>query len=314
VTDTRTEPLGGHEESSRLLPVALVLAGMSAQQLGTTVAALLFPTVGAAGMVTLRQLMSALALLAVCRPVLRGYSRADWAVICGFGLALATMNGLFYQAVARIPLGAAVTFEVLGPLALSVLTSRRAMSALWAALALAGVALLGRGGLTELTGSGVAFAVGAGAMWAVYILASKQAGARFPKADGLALAISVAAVVSLPIGIADAGTALLRPEALGSGLAVALLCSAVPYTLELLALRRLTAGAFGVLLSLSPAVAALAGFIVLHQQLSPIQMLAIGLVVVASTGAVRTAPPDRPVAPRPLPLPSPSAAGSGGRP
>jgi inner membrane transporter RhtA len=287
VTDTRT-PLGGQEESSRLVPVALVLAGMSAQQLGTAVAALLFPTVGAAGMVTLRQLMSALVLLAVCRPVLRGYSRADWAVICGFGLALATMNGLFYQAVARIPLGAAVTFEVLGPLALSVLTNRKAMSALWAALALAGVALLGHGGLTQLTGSGVAFALGAGAMWAAYILASKQAGTRFPNADGLALAISVAAVVSLPIGIADAGVTLLRPEALGSGLAVALLCSAVPYTLELLALRRLTAGAFGVLLSLSPAVAALAGFIVLHQQLSQIQMLAIGLVVVASTGAVRT--------------------------
>jgi inner membrane transporter RhtA len=293
VTDTRTAPLGGQEESSRLVPVALVLAGMSAQQLGTTVAALLFPMVGAAGMVTLRQLMSALVLLAVCRPVLRGYSRADWAVICGFGLALATMNGLFYQAVARIPLGAAVTFEVLGPLALSVLTSRKAMSALWAALALAGVALLGRGGLTQLTGSGVAFALGAGAMWAVYILASKQAGTRFPKADGLALAISVAAVVSLPIGIAEAGVTLLRPEALGSGLAVALLCSAVPYTLELLALRRLTAGAFGVLLSLSPAVAALAGFIVLHQQLSLIQMLAIGLVVVASTGAVCTGRSDR---------------------
>jgi inner membrane transporter RhtA len=285
--------LGGHEESSRLVPVALVLAGMSAQQLGTAVAALLFPTVGAAGMVALRQLMSALVLLAVCRPALRGYSRADWAVVCGFGLALATMNGLFYQAVARIPLGAAVTFEVLGPLALSVLTTRKAMSALWAALALAGVALLGGGDLTQLTGTGVAYALGAGAMWAAYILASKQAGTRFPRADGLALAISVAAVVSLPIGIADAGVALLRPDALGTGLAVALLCSAVPYTLELLALRSLTAGAFGVLLSLSPAVAALAGFLVLGQQLSPTQMLAIGLVVVASTGAVHTGRSDR---------------------
>jgi inner membrane transporter RhtA len=293
VTDTRTAPLCGQEESSRLVPVALVLAGMAAQQLGTAVAALLFPTVGAAGMVALRQLMSALVLLAVCRPALRGYSRADWAVICGFGLALAAMNGLFYQAVARIPLGAAVTFEVLGPLALAVWTSRRPVSALWAALALAGVALLGGGDLTQLTGTGVAFALGAGAMWAAYILASQQAGTRFPRADGIALAISVAAVVSLPIGIADAGVALLRPEALGSGLAVALLCSTVPYTLELLALRRLTAGAFGVLLSLSPAVAALAGFLVLHQQLSPTQMLAIGLVVVASTGAVHSSRSDR---------------------
>jgi inner membrane transporter RhtA len=288
MTETRTAPLGGREDSSRLVPVVLVLAGMSAQQLGTTVAALMFPAVGASGMVALRQLMSALVLLAVCRPVLRGHSCADWAVICGFGLALALMNGLFYQAVARIPLGAAVTFEVLGPLALSVLTSRRALSALWAALALAGVALLGRGGLTDLTGSGVAFALGAGAMWAGYILASQQAGTRFPRADGVALAISVAAVISLPFGIADAGTALLRPDVLGSGLAVALLCSAVPYTLELLALRRLTAGAFGVLLSLSPALAALAGFVVLHQQLSPTQVVAIGLVVAASTGAVRT--------------------------
>jgi inner membrane transporter RhtA len=121
----------------------------------------------------------------------------------------------------------------------------------------------------------------------------EAAGRRFPRADGLALAISVAAVVSLPVGIADAGVALLRPEALGAGLVVALLCSAVPYTLELLALRRLRAGAFGVLLSLSPAVAALAGFIVLDQQLAPVQMVAIGLVVVASTGAVRTGRPDR---------------------
>ena len=268
--------------------MALVLGGMVAQQLGTAVAALSFPMVGAAGMVALRQLWAALMLLAVCRPALRGYGRADWAVVCGFGLALTAMNGLFYQAAARIPLGAAVTFEVLGPLALSVMTSRKAVSVLWAALALAGVALLGCGGLTQLTGSGVAFALGAGVMWAGYILASKQAGTRFPKADGLALAMSVAAVLSLPIGVADAGVTLLRPEALGSGLAVALLCSTLPYTLELLALRRLTASAFGVLTSLSPAVAALAGFFVLHQYLSPIQLLAIGLVVVASAGVVRT--------------------------
>ncbi|MFC7306116.1 DMT family transporter [Streptomyces monticola] len=274
----------------RLGGVGLVVAGALSTQFGSAVAALLFPRAGALGVVTLRLVLSALLLVAVCRPRLRGHSRADWAVVCGFGIALGGMNTLFYQAIERIPLGPAVTLEVLGPLALSVIASRRLASLLWAALALAGVFLLGgggAGGFGELNLAGAAFALGAGAMWAAYILLSARAGARFPKADGLALAMSVAALVSLPIGLASAGGALLVPSTLAFGLVLAAMSSGLPYSLELFALRRLPASTFAVLMSLAPAIAALAGLLVLGQELAAPQWLAIGLVVAASIGAVR---------------------------
>ncbi|NUR43897.1 MAG: EamA family transporter [Streptomyces sp.] len=267
--------------------VGLVLFGAVSVQFGSACAALLFPRAGALGTVGLRIAFAALLLLAVTRPRLRGHSRTDWAVVTGFGLALGGMNLLFYQAIARIPLGAAVTLEVLGPLLLSVLVSRRAASFLWAALAFAGVCLLSGGDLGSLDAGGVAFALGAGAMWAAYILLNARAGARFPRLDGLAIAMCVAAFVSLPLGVAASGAALLEPGVLGLGLAIAVLSSGVPYTLELLALRRLSAGTFAVLMSLAPALAATAGWLVLGQGLSLPQCGAIGLVVVASVGAVR---------------------------
>jgi inner membrane transporter RhtA len=267
--------------------IALVLCSALSVQFGSAVAALLFPRTGALGVVALRVTIAAVLLLAVCRPRLRGHSRADWAVVCGFGLALGGMNILFYQAIDRIPLGPAVTLEVLGPLALSVVAARRAVSLLWAGLALAGVLLLGQEGLGRLSLPGAGFALGAGALWAAYIVFNSRTGARFPRLDGLAVAMAVAALLSLPLGIASAGTALLRPGALGLGLAVALLSSGLPYTLELLALRRLSAPTFAILMSLAPALAALAGFLVLGQSLSAAQCLAIALVVTASAGAVR---------------------------
>ncbi|GAA3372682.1 EamA family transporter [Streptomyces sannanensis] len=280
---TRT-PLG-----NRLGPVALVVAGGISVQFGAAVAVLLMPRAGAAGVVTLRLVFAALVLLVVCRPRLRGYSRADWGTIVAFGVAMAAMNGLFYQAVDRIPLGPAVTLEVLGPLALSVIVSRRLVNLLWAGLALGGVFLLsGGGGFGRLDPAGAAFAVGAGAMWAAYIVFSARTGRRFPQADGLALAMAVAAVLSLPLGVAESGEKLLVPSTLALGAAVALLSSVLPYTLELLALRRLPAPTFAVLMSLEPAIAALAGFLVLHQGLSTLDVLAIVLVVAASMGAVRT--------------------------
>ncbi|WP_323369412.1 EamA family transporter [Streptomyces alkaliterrae] len=271
-----------------LLPVALVVGGMFSMQFGAAVAALLFPQAGAAGMVSLRLALSALLLLALCRPTLRGYRRADWAVIAGFGLALGLMNMLFYQSIARIPLGAAVTLEVLGPLTLSVLAARRRISWLWAGLALAGVALLGRGGFDGLNLAGVAYALGAGALWAAYILLSARAGSRFPRVDGLALAMSVGAVVSLPFGVAEAGATLVEPRILALGAAVAVLSSVLPYSLELLALRRLPAAAFAILMSLAPAIAAVAGLVVLDQRMGVLEALAIALVVAASAGAVAT--------------------------
>ncbi|GAA2687593.1 EamA family transporter [Actinoplanes palleronii] len=269
--------------------VGLVLAALLSGPFGGAVAALLFPRVGVDGVVTLRLTIAALVLLAVCRPRVRGYRRADWLLIGGFGVALAGMNTLAYHAIARIPLGPVVMLEVLGPLVLSVVTARRAASWLWAGLAAAGVALLTGTGSDRLTPAGIGFAVAAGAVWAGYIMASARAGQRFPKADGLALAMIAAAVITFPLG---AGTALVNPYVLAMGAAVALLSSALPYTLELLALRRMPTTTFAVLMSLVPAVAAIAGYVVLHQQLTAVEGLAIALVIAANIGAVRTRPTE----------------------
>ncbi|MFF2386943.1 DMT family transporter [Streptomyces sp. NPDC058108] len=269
-------------------PVGLVLAGGVSVQFGGALAVTLMPRTGALGVVTLRLLVAAIVLMVICRPKVRGHSRADWATVVVFGLTMAAMNGLFYQSVARIPLGPAVTLEVLGPLVLSVVASRRALNLLWAGLALGGVFLLGGGGFGSLDTVGVAFALSAGGMWAAYIVFSARTGRRFPQADGLALAMVVAAVAFLPLGIAESGTRLLDPTTVALGAAVAVLSSVLPYTLELLALRRLPASTFAILMSLEPAVAATAGFLVLHQALSATEALAIALVIAASMGAVRT--------------------------
>ncbi|MFF5255172.1 DMT family transporter [Streptomyces leeuwenhoekii] len=283
-----SSPGGSPGRRAALGSVGLVLAGGVSVQFGGALAVTLMPRAGALGIVTLRLLVAAVVLLLVCRPRLRGHSRADWGTVIVFGVAMAGMNGLFYQAVARIPMGPAVTLEVLGPLALSVLASRRAVNLVWAALALAGVALLGGGDFSGLDPAGVAFALGAGAMWAAYIVFSARTGRRFPQADGLALAMAVGAVLFLPLGIAESGAALVDPVTLALGGAVALLSSVLPYTLELLALRRLPASTFAVLMSLEPALAATAGFLVLDQALTASQAAAIALVVAASMGAVRT--------------------------
>ncbi|WP_078894063.1 EamA family transporter [Streptomyces sp. NRRL S-1022] len=279
---------GGSGSLGSLAPVGLVLAGGISVQFGGALAVTLMPRAGAPGVVTLRLVAAAIVLLLFCRPRLRGHSRTDWGTVVVFGIAMGAMNGLFYEAVARIPLGPAVTLEVLGPLTLSVLASRRGINALWACLALGGVFLLGGGGFSNLDPTGVAFALGAGAMWAAYIIFSARTGRRFPQADGLALAMAVAALLFLPIGITDAGTRLLDPTTAALGSAVALLSSVLPYTLELLALRRLPASTFAILMSLEPALAATAGFLILGQSLSATEAAAIALVIVASIGAVRT--------------------------
>ncbi|MFE7353039.1 DMT family transporter [Streptomyces sp. NPDC057543] len=271
-----------------LAPVALVVAGGLSVQFGAAVAVLLMPRAGALGVVTLRLAVAALALMIVCRPKVRGYSRADWGTVLAFGVAMGGMNTLFYQAADRIPLGAAVTLEVLGPLALSVIASRRLINVVWAGLALGGVVLLSGGGFDRLDPVGAAYALGAGAMWATYIVFSARTGRRFPQADGLALAMVVAALLSLPLGILESGSKLLVPSTLGLGAAVALLSSVLPYTLELMALRRLPAPTFAILMSLEPAIAATAGFLILDQALSTTDALAIALVIGASMGAVRS--------------------------
>lgn len=272
--------------------IGLFLGGAFSVQFGAGVAVLLFPKAGPLGTVTLRLVVSAILMLAVCRPSFRGRSRADWLTVLGFGTALASMNGLFYQAIDRIPLGAAVTLEVLGPLALSVITNRRLISWLWAGLALAGVVLLSDG-LNGLNLPGVLFALGTGVFWAAYVLLSGRTGARFSGADGLALSLGVASILILPFGLLTAGSVLLHPTVLGPGAAVAVLSSMIPYTLELFALRTLSASTFSILLALAPAVAALSGFLILGQALTMQDLIAIALVIVAGAGAVITAPARR---------------------
>lgn len=269
--------------------VALVVAGLICQEAGAAVAVLLFGSVGPLGMVMLRLVFSAVILLLIARPSLRGHTRRDWGAVVVFGLVLAGMNGLFYLALDRLPLGVTVTIEVLGPLALSIIASRRASAWLWAGLALGGVVALGGGGWDRLDPLGVAFALGAAAAWALYIVSSARVGARFARFDGLALAMTVGAVVSLPFGVWDGGAALARPEILGLGAAVAVLSSTLPYAFELMALRRLAASAFAILMSLAPATAALAGFVLLGQHLAWLAVLGIVLVIAASIGAVRAA-------------------------
>ncbi|MFI6285933.1 EamA family transporter [Streptomyces sp. NPDC051018] len=312
---------GGRGARAALGPVGLVVGGVLSVQFGAAVAILLMPRAGAMGVVTLRLVLAAAVMLLVCRPRIRGYSRADWGTVVVFGTVMAAMNVLFYQAAERIPLGAAVTLEVLGPLALSVIVSRRLVNLVWAALALGGVVLLsgllGGGGVDGLDPVGALFAVAAGVMWAAYIVFSARTGRRFPKADGLALALAVGAVLTLPMGLAESGATLVEPSVLLLGLGVALMSSVLPYTLELLALRRLAAPTFAVLMSLEPAVAAMAGFLVLSQALSATDALAIALVIAASIGAVRTqvgkGRPSGPGTPAPgAPAPRGPAPGEGG--
>lgn len=267
--------------------VALVVGGLACQELGASLAVLLFPSTGPLGMVMLRLVFSAILLFAIARPSLRGRSSGAWRSVVAFGLVLALMNGFFYLALERLPLGVTVTIEVLGPLALSVIVARRLSAWLWAVVALAGVVLLAGGGWDDLDLLGVLFALAAAACWAGYILSSARVGREFSQLDGLAIAMGIGAAVALPFGIADAGAALLNPVTLGLGAAVAVLSSAIPYALELTALRRLPASGFAVLMSLAPAAATLAGWILLGQMLTPIELAGIALVIVASIGAVR---------------------------
>ncbi|WP_396641159.1 EamA family transporter [Microbacterium sp.] len=267
--------------------VALVVGGLACQELGASLAVLLFPSTGPLGMVMLRLVFSAILLFAIARPSLRGRSPGAWRAVVAFGLVLALMNGFFYLALERLPLGVTVTIEVLGPLALSVIVARRLSAWLWAVVALAGVVLLAGGGWDDLDLLGVLFALAAAACWAGYILSSARVGREFSQLDGLAIAMGIGAVVALPFGIADAGAALLNPVTLGLGAAVAVLSSAIPYALELTALRRLPASGFAILMSLAPAAATLAGWILLGQMLTPLEHVGIALVIVASIGAVR---------------------------
>jgi len=274
-------------------PVGMVLGAVASVQFGAGLAATLFGELGPVGTVLLRVGFAAIVLMAVWRPAVRGLTREEWWLVAAFGVSLAGMNGLYYLAIDRIPQGVAVTFEFVGPLGVALAASHGRLDVLWAVLAAAGVGLLGGFG-SSLDAAGVAFALGAGAWWAVYILLNARVGRAFRGGDGLALAMVVGAAVLLVPGVADAGGALLDPELLALGAGVALLSSVIPYSLELEALRRIPARVFGVLMSLEPAFAALAGFLILGQDLDAVEGAAIALVVGASAGAALTAREPRP--------------------
>jgi len=283
--------------SRRGSAVLLVLAAATSVQGGASVAKSLFPSFGPPGVVFLRLLFGSVALWAIARPELRGRPWRELRLLVALGVVLVSMNVTFYESIDRVPLGIAVTVEFLGPLGVAVLGSRRRLDFVWVALAAAGVALLAEGGGTSVHAAGLLLAALAGLFWALYILLSVPIGRLFPGASGLAPAMVLGAVLIAPWGIASAGGHLRDPQLLGAAVGVGLLSSALPWSLELEALRRLPTHVFGVVLSLEPAVAALAGFVFLHEHLRARAWIAIGLVVLASAGAAREArrppaPPD----------------------
>ena len=275
---------------------ALVLAGVVSVQFGSAIAKGLFDELGSTGVVLLRVGLAALLLLAVLRPRFWRWSRQALAAAALLGLALGVMNTVFYLSIRTVPLGIAVTVEFLGPLLLALVQTRRWRDVLWVALAGAGVALLGLDGGSAPVG-GLVLAFLAGLCWAGYILASARVGALLPGTDGLAVALLVSTLVVLPFGVSGAAAVLDDPLLLLGGLAVAVLSSVVPYAAELAALRRIPTRVFGVLMSLEPAAAALAGFLVLAQALAPREVVALVLVTAASAGVTLTGrqPPAQPL-------------------
>ena len=272
--------------------IALVVVAIATLQVGAAFAVTLFDEVGPAGASLLRLGIAAAVLCALWRPRLGGRARGELAVSAAFGLTLATMNLAIYEAMDRIPIGVAVTIEFAGPLGLAVALSRRALDLVWVGLAAAGILLLTNPfGASGLDDAGVGFALLAAAAWAAYIPLSARTGRLLPGGSGLAIAMAVGALLVAPAGLAQGGQRLLEPALLASGAAVALASSVIPYSLELESLRRIPARIFGVLMSLEPAVAALAGFLVLGQALGGQDLLAIGLVVAASAGVTSARPP-----------------------
>jgi inner membrane transporter RhtA len=270
---------------------SLVIGSIVSVQIGAAIATTLFDDLGPTGTVMLRLVLAAVVLAAIWRPAFSALRGPGARELVLFGIALAGMNTAFYLALDRIPLGIAVTLEFIGPLGVAFAASKRRLDLVWAAVAAAGILLLTPLPGTDLDPLGCALALLAGLFWGAYILIATRVGELFAGGGGLTLAMVVAGALLLPVGIADAGAQLLSPELLAVGFAVAILSSVIPYSLELEALRRLPKGLFGVLMSLEPAVAAVIGLVVLNQSLAARELLAIALVVTASAGALRSAPP-----------------------
>lgn len=273
------------ESADALPPQVLLLGAVASVQFGSAFANTIFDQAGPGGAAFLRVLFTALVLLPLARPSLRGRSKHEIATVLAYGLVLAGMNWSFYEALHRLPLGVAVTIEFLGPLGVAVAGSRRLLDAVWVVLAASGVVLIStRGSHAGVHLSGVLLALIPAACWAGYILLAKRVGTSFGALEALAIGMAVGTLLVLPAGLVQGGSQLLQPAVLGTCLGVATMSSLIPYTLEFVALRRLSTAVFGLLMSLEPAVAALAGVIVLGQHLTPVLIGALLLVVIASIG------------------------------
>ncbi len=282
---------GSHQN----LAVAMVFGSVVSVQCGSAIASGLFDQLGPEGTVFLRSLLAGAVFLALSRPSPRMVREPGFAQVLIFGLVLFAMNSCFYAAIDRIPLGAAVTLEFVGPLGLAIIGSHRRRDLIWVALAAAGILLLSDGLGDGLLSLGAVFAIGSGLFWALYIVQSARLGQRFAGVEPVAVAIALSALLGAPLGIVEGGSELLHPAVLAVALAVGLLSTVIPYTLELYALKRIPNAVFGVMMSLQPAVAALVGLALLSQGLSAKEVLAIGLVVVASVGALRTGSSPPPI-------------------
>lgn len=287
---SRPSFLSGLSGSTTAPAVLMVLGSCTSLQFGAGLATQLFGPLGPTGVTTLRLGLAAVMLLAVTRPRVRSWTRRQWTAVIAFGLSLAGMNGMFYEAIARIPLGPAVAIEFLGPLGLAAVLSRKLKDFAWIALALAGVMMLGfDDGGGSLDPVGVAFVLGAGFFWALYILASERVGGAVDGAGGLAVALVVGTIALLPLGAPGAWKGVTNGHHFLLAAGTALLASVIPYGLELSALRRLPKAVFGVLLALEPVIAALAGWLLLDQGFGVMRALAVVFVVIAGAGSAITA-------------------------
>lgn len=275
--------------ASTLFPVGLLLIAMASIQSGASLAKSMFPVVGAQGTTTLRLIFASIIMLLLLRPWRAKFTANTLRTVIVYGMALGGMNFLFYMSLRSVPLGIAVALEFTGPLAVAIYASRKAIDFLWIALAIVGLLLLIPTGATEtaidLVGAG--YALGAGVCWALYILFGQKAGAE----NGIqtaALGVMIAALFVAPIGIVNAGAALLTPSLIPIALGVAILSTALPYSLEMVALTRMPARTFGTLMSIEPAFGTLSGLLFLHEYLSLAQWMAIACIILASVGATLT--------------------------
>ncbi|EKY27679.1 putative membrane protein [Brevundimonas diminuta 470-4] len=282
-----------HPRLSAVLPYLALIGGMVSLSAGTSFAKTLYPMVGPAGTAGLRVGLSAIVLLAVFRPWRSAFTTSDLRALAVYGVVMGLMNLSFYMALNTIPLGVALAIEFMGPLSVALFNSRRLIHFVWIGLAVLGLVLLLPldGNVSGLDAVGCAYAAGAAVFWAGYIVFGKRVS-HLPSGSTVAIGMTCAAMTVVPFGVAGAGMSLLDPRILALGLVVALVSSALPYTLDMVALRHIPKRTFGVAVSGDPAIGALAGLFVLGEHLTSQQWLAIAAIIAASVGAVLTSPSD----------------------